>query len=112
MSEAPKLDFVNVAWPGPDSDDGEDDNGEDREEEGDPKLGEILTEDMIKKVSKMGYPVTNDGIEKFQWMVDEQDKRDQDYHDMYIYNDFSGYGSTEMIENLVNLPFPFALPHL
>jgi len=50
----------------------------------------------------MGYPVTTEGIEKFQWMVEEQDKRDQDRHNMYIYNDFSGYGTTEMIENLVS----------
>jgi hypothetical protein len=56
---------------------------------------------MIKRVSKMGYPITSHGIEKFQWMIEEQGKRDQDEHNMYIYNDFSGYGSTEMIENFV-----------
>jgi len=64
-------------------------------------VGDILTEDMIKRVSKMGYPVTTDGIEKFEWMINEQDKRDQDCHNMYIYNDFSGYGCTEMLENMV-----------
>jgi hypothetical protein len=56
---------------------------------------------MIKKVSKMGYPISTDGLEKFQWMMLEQEKRDQDMHNMYIYNDFSGYGTTEMIENFV-----------
>jgi hypothetical protein len=91
-----------MAWPGPSSDDGEDSEEEEQEEDGDPKVGDVLTEDMIKRVSKMGYPVTKDGIEKFQWMLAEQDKRDQDRHDMYIYNDFSGYGCTEMIENLVS----------
>jgi len=95
---------VNVAWPGCDSDDGESGDEEEQEEEGDPKVGDFLTEDMIKRVSKMGYPVTNEGIEKFQWMINEQDKRDQDRHNMYIYNDFSGYGSTEMIENMVSSP--------
>jgi hypothetical protein len=89
---------VNVAWPGHDSDDGED---EEPDQPGDPKVGDILTEDMVKRVSKMGYPVTADGIEKFEWMINEQNKRDQDCHDMYIYNDFSGYGSTEMMENMV-----------
>lgn len=100
VSGAPPLEFVNVAWPGHDSEDGEDDDDEEQEEEGDPKVGDMLTEDMIKRVSEMGYPVTTAGIEKFQWMIDEQDKRDQDSHNMYIYNDFSGYGSTEMIENM------------
>jgi hypothetical protein len=89
---------VNVAWPGHDSDDGED---EEPDQPGDPKVGDILTEDMVKRVSKMGYPVTTGGIEKFEWMINEQNKRDQDCHDMYIYNDFSGYGSTEMMENMV-----------
>ena len=91
-----------MAWPGPSNDYGEDFEEEEQGEDGDPKVGDILTEDMIKRVSKMGYPVTKDGIEKFQWMLVEQDKRDQDRHEMYIYNDFSGYGCTEMIENLVS----------
>ena len=99
VSEAPPLDFVNVAWPGRDSEDSEDDDQEGNE--GGPKVGDILTEEMIKGVSKMGYPVTMDGIQKFEWMIKEQDKRNQDYHNMYIYNDFSGYGCTEMLENMV-----------
>lgn len=91
---------MNVAWPGRDSDDGED---EEPDQPGDPKVGDILTEEMVKRVSKMGYPVTTNGIEKFEWMINEQNKRNQDFHDMYIYNDFSGYGSTEMMENMVCL---------
>ena len=31
----------------------------------------------------------------------EQLKRDQDEHCLYIYNDFSGYGVTEVMENQV-----------
>ena len=92
---------MNIAWPGHDSDDGEDDHQEEEEEEGDPKPGDTLPEDKVKRVSKRGYPVTRDGIEKFQWIIKEQQKRDQDCHNMYIYNDFSGYGCTEMLENLV-----------
>lgn len=102
MSGAPSLSYVNVAWPANGSDDGDDEDQEEEEEGPDvPKVGCILTEEMIKKVSKMGYPITTDGIEKFEWMIKEQEKRDQDIHDMYIYNDFSGYGTTEMVENYV-----------
>jgi hypothetical protein len=87
---------VNVAWPRSGSEDSESDD-----QDGSPKIGDILTEDMIKRVSNMGYPVTTDGIQKFEWMINEQEKRDQDYYDMYICNDFSGYGCTEMLENMV-----------
>jgi hypothetical protein len=93
---------VSVAWPVSDDEDSEDgDQGEQEEEEGDPKVGDILTEEMVNRVSKMGYPVTMDGIQKFEWMIKEQEKRDQDCHGMYIYNDYSGYGCKEMLENMV-----------
>jgi hypothetical protein len=41
---------------------------------------------------------------------DEIDKRDQDCHNMYIYNDWTGYGVTEVMENMVCVShFPFIL---
>ena len=89
---------MNVAWAGRGSEDSEDDDQEG--DEGDPKIGHTLTEDMIKEVGKMGYPVTTDGIQKFEWMIKEQDKRDQDCHSMYVHNDFC-YGCTGMLENMV-----------
>jgi hypothetical protein len=92
--------FVNVAWPDDESEDGEE-HKEDEVDEGDPRPRDILTDEMIKKVSDVGYPISQDGLDKFQWKSEEQEKRDQDIHDVYIYNDFSGYGVTEMMDNFV-----------
>ena len=40
------------------------------------------------------------------WMI-EQAKRDQDRFDLYVYNDYTGYGIHEIIENQVRLaPYP------
>lgn len=40
-------------------------------------------------------------MEKFKEFVDEANKRDQDSHGMYIYNDWNGYGMTELMENIM-----------
>ena len=37
-----------------------------------------------------------------EWM-DQADKRCPDLFDMYIFNDFYGYGICEVIENMVTL---------
>ena len=42
---------------------------------------------------------TREGYSLFQHWYDEQMKRDQDSFGMYIYNDFSGYGVMEEMEN-------------
>jgi hypothetical protein len=60
-------------------------------------------------VTDEGFPVSKAGMEKFIEINQEVDKRDQDLHGMYIYNDFSGYGVTEVMENLV-CQSAFALP--
>ena len=45
-------------------------------------------------VSKKGFELLQ------EWNV-QQAKRDQDSFDMYIFSDFSGYGTCEVIENMV-----------
>jgi hypothetical protein len=60
-------------------------------------------------VTDEGFPVSKAGMEKFIEINQEVNKRDQDLHGMYIYNDFSGYGVTEVMENLV-CQSAFALP--
>lgn len=45
--------------------------------------------------------MTKAGFYLFMKWVEEQAKRDQDNFDMYIYNDFSGYGTKEVMENMV-----------
>jgi hypothetical protein len=52
-------------------------------------------------VTDEGFPVSKAGMEKFIEITEEVSKRDQDSHGMYIYNDFSGYGVTEVMENVV-----------
>jgi len=92
--------YISVSWPTNESEKADDEGEEDKDPDM-PKPGCTLTQAMIKKVSNMGYPISIDGIEKFEWMIQEQEKREQDMHHMYIYNDFSGYGCSEMIENFV-----------
>ncbi|PQE18140.1 SAP domain-containing isoform 2 protein [Rutstroemia sp. NJR-2017a BBW] len=45
-----------------------------------------------------GIPVTKLGWQKFVEIKKEADKRDQEVHDMYIYNDFTGYGIKGLAE--------------
>ena len=52
-------------------------------------------------VTDKGFPASKAGMEKFIEINQEVEKRDQDMHGMYIYNDFSGYGVTEVMENMV-----------
>ena len=58
-------------------------------------------------VTDKGFPVTKAGMERFLEINQEVDKRDQDTHGMYIYNDFSGYGVTEVLENTVRQYAPY-----
>ncbi|RDL36218.1 Uncharacterized protein BP5553_06830 [Venustampulla echinocandica] len=48
-----------------------------------------------------GFPITKAGIERFYEINEEVNKRDPDMHNMYIYNDFSGYGVIEVLENML-----------
>lgn len=52
-------------------------------------------------VTDDGFPVTQAGMKLFFELNQEVYKRDQDSHNMHIYNDFSGYGVTEVLENMV-----------
>lgn len=87
-------DETNAIVPEIEEDDVEDD-GKEREEE-DAKFV------PPRVVADKGFPVTKAGLEKFFEINEEVDKRDQDAHDMYIYNDFSGYSVTEVLENVVS----------
>jgi hypothetical protein len=63
-------------------------------------------------VTDEGFPVTKAGMKRFFEINQEVDKRDQDMHGMHIYNDFSGYGVTEVLENTVRqyAPYPREQP--
>ncbi|KUJ07634.1 uncharacterized protein LY89DRAFT_742862 [Mollisia scopiformis] len=52
-------------------------------------------------VTEKGLPVTQAGMKRSFEIREEVDKRDPDMHEMYIYNDFAGYGVIEVMENVL-----------
>ncbi|KAF7910073.1 uncharacterized protein EAE98_012216 [Botrytis deweyae] len=66
-----------------------------------PNPGETLGEEWCSRVSDMGFPLSQDGVELAQKLDKERDKRNQDHYDTHIYNDFNGYGSSEAIQNFL-----------
>lgn len=50
------------------------------------------------------------GRDRFRWWVQEATKRDQDSFGLHYYNDYTWYGALEVVESIVSLPRPFALP--
>jgi hypothetical protein len=65
-----------------------------------PKEGQLLDEFCLR-VSDLGFPVSEDGMELCQKLDKEQVKRDQDQLGMFIYNDWNGWGISEALENFV-----------
>lgn len=55
-----------------------------------------------REVTDRGFPLTSEGLQKFFHLTAEQQKRDQQFHGMYIYNDWTGYGMTEVMDNYVS----------
>lgn len=52
-------------------------------------------------VTDEGLPVSKAGMKKAFEIRKEVDMRDPDLHAMYIYNDFAGYGITEVMDNVL-----------
>lgn len=75
---------------------GETSKRQDVEETNDPPFA-VTTE-----VTEKGFPITKDGRDVFKHMLREQDNRDQDLHGVYLYNDWNGWGATEVLENAVS----------
>jgi hypothetical protein len=65
-----------------------------------PKEGQLLDE-FCYRVSDLGFPVSEEGMELCQKLDKEQEKRDQDRLGMFIYNDWNGWGISEAMENFV-----------
>ncbi|KAM0289769.1 hypothetical protein ACHAO9_005646 [Fusarium lateritium] len=88
--------------------DGEDEDGEDEEGEGNGKDGEKdKDDDKEKPYDKLAslhpdwpWSFTMRGIDRFDWWQQEALKRNQDEFAMHIYNDFTGYGMHEVMENI------------
>jgi hypothetical protein len=80
-------------------------SGNDEEEKDKDRDTENNVAASPRVVTDEGFPVTKLGWEKFVEINEEVDKRDQDMHDMYIYNDFTGYGIKEVLENTASQLF-------
>ncbi len=67
-----------------------------------PKDGELMDE-YCNRVSDLGIPVSEGGAELLEKLDKEVEKRDQDSRGLFIYNDWNGWGMSEVMENLVGL---------
>lgn len=68
-----------------------------------PEDGQLIDE-FCTRVSDLGIPVTEDGMKLCEKLDTEYRKRDQDEHAMHIYNDWNGWGMSELLENYVSNP--------
>ncbi|KAF5000513.1 hypothetical protein FGRMN_1680 [Fusarium graminum] len=85
-----------------DDEDGDDegDEDEDKEDEGADKNREKKPYDKLASLHPdWPWSFTMRGIDRFTWLQLEALKRDQDDFDLHIYNDFTGYGMHEVMEN-------------
>jgi len=88
-----KPEWTNLQWPN--IGDFLDDKDQDM-----PKEGQLIDE-FCYRVSDLGTPVTEGGMNQCEKLVKEYGKRDQDRHDMHIDNDCNGWGMCELLENYV-----------
>ncbi|CVL10013.1 uncharacterized protein FPRN_13571 [Fusarium proliferatum] len=95
-----------------DEDENEDeDEDEDEEGEGEGDTGNDAENDKEKKpYDKLAslhpeWPwfFTMRGVDRHMWWQQECLKRSPDDFDLYIYNDFGGYGALEVLENIIAL---------
>lgn len=71
-----------------------------------PNAGEPLG-DFRYRVSDLGFPISEEGMQMVQKLRKEQEKRDQDGKGMFIYNDWNGQGMSELMENFVSCTIDF-----
>ena len=82
--------------------DNEDDNEEDEEDDGKCcGKGKHRSGKLADRFPDHTWVFTKKGVERRLFWLQERMVRDQDEFDMYIYNDFTGYGTLEVMENQV-----------
>ncbi|KAL1868795.1 hypothetical protein Plec18167_008100 [Paecilomyces lecythidis] len=85
-----------------DDEDGEDgENGEDDVEDTEaPKAPRGQDKNAAERESPDWLWVMSElAVDKYRQLVEQARKRDQDEHDLHIYNDFSAYGINEVVDN-------------
>ncbi|CZT49050.1 uncharacterized protein RSE6_09832 [Rhynchosporium secalis] len=65
-----------------------------------PQDGQLIDE-FCYRVSDLGIPLSEEGTKQVQKLDKEYAKRDQDAADMHIYNDWNGWGMSELLENFL-----------
>lgn len=85
---------MNLQWPN--FYDFKDDKNQDM-----PKNGELI-DAWCNRVSDLGIPVSEDGAKILEMLDKEVEKRDSNVHDVILYNDWNGWGVSEVMENLVS----------
>jgi hypothetical protein len=93
LSKKPK--YLNLQWPN--FHDFIEDKNQDL-----PKENQLLDE-FCDRVSDLGFPLSEEGGELLENLDKEVEKRDQDRFDMHIYNDWTGWGISEVLENYVRI---------
>ena len=93
MSKKPK--YLNLQWPN--FYDFIEDKNQDL-----PKENQLLDE-FCDRVSDLGFPLSEEGGALLENLDKEVEKRDQDRFDMHIYNDWNGWGISEVLENYVRI---------
>ncbi|KAF5565734.1 hypothetical protein FPHYL_4135 [Fusarium phyllophilum] len=92
-----------------DEDEDDEDEEDDEEDEGEGEAGNDAEKDKDKKpYDKLAslhpeWPwfFTMRGVDRHTWWEQECLKRSPDDFDLYIYNDFGGYGALEVLENII-----------
>ncbi|KAL6862092.1 hypothetical protein J3F83DRAFT_716909 [Trichoderma novae-zelandiae] len=108
-------DFVCIFPPACEAKDSEDEEGEDEDddEEGDEgararrsksREENIALDKLVGKLASLHpehkWVSTMRGNERHKWWISELLKRDQDDFLMHVYNDFTSYGTIEVMENI------------
>ncbi|KAM0247173.1 hypothetical protein ACHAP5_004252 [Fusarium lateritium] len=114
----PRSERARVSDEDDEDEDDEDEEDEDEEDEegdgnGKSKDGEKdKDDDKEKPYDKLAslhpdwpWSFTMRGIDRCDWWQQEALKRNQDEFDMHIYNDFTGYGMHEVMENIFGSVF-------
>ena len=78
---------------------------EDEESLGDPCGKKCKTNNLIDQHPGYIWIRTMKGTDRFMFWFQEQLKREPNEFDMHIYEDFSGYGQLEILQNAVRVPY-------
>ena len=107
--KAPKYEYVTICPPSWDreaqkgEDEDEDEDEEEEVDDDDDHGEECVCNQPLEKQPDWSWRITKAGLKIVKQTQKEVMKRDQDLYGLHVYNDFTGYGLQEVIENHVRL---------